>query len=177
MSQSAFIVRVPEAEPHVAHWRDRFDPSARLGVPAHITLLFPFMSPELISIAVREQLSRLAASIASFTFELASIKRFPGVLYLAPEPAAPFIALTKRLAAQFPEFQPYGGQHEDIVPHLTVARATEPELAHVEAELAASLGGVPLVAECTEFSLIENSTGLWRLAHNFPLAAGTPTDG
>jgi hypothetical protein len=37
MAQTAFIVRVPEAERHVGDLRDRFDPSARLGVPAHIT--------------------------------------------------------------------------------------------------------------------------------------------
>jgi hypothetical protein len=43
MAESAFIVCVPEAEPHVAVLRERFDASARLGLPAHITMLYPFM--------------------------------------------------------------------------------------------------------------------------------------
>jgi hypothetical protein len=34
---SALIVEVPEAEPAVARYRDRFDASAPLGVPTHIT--------------------------------------------------------------------------------------------------------------------------------------------
>jgi hypothetical protein len=60
MAESAFIVRVPEAEPHVAHLRERFDPMALLGVPAHITLLYPFLSPE--QIAARQSSERPARS-------------------------------------------------------------------------------------------------------------------
>lgn len=40
MAESAFIVPVPEAEPHAAHLRERYDPVALLGVPAQVTLLF-----------------------------------------------------------------------------------------------------------------------------------------
>jgi hypothetical protein len=39
MAESAFIVRVPEAEACVSELRNRFDASVRLGVPAHITVL------------------------------------------------------------------------------------------------------------------------------------------
>jgi hypothetical protein len=37
---------VPEAEPLVKPFRDRYDPSAAAGVPAHITLLYPFKHPD-----------------------------------------------------------------------------------------------------------------------------------
>ena len=37
--QSALVVLVPEAEGLVKDFRDRYDPSATAGVPAHITLL------------------------------------------------------------------------------------------------------------------------------------------
>src|SRR5215216_5253276 len=43
--RSALIVAVPEAEPLVGGWRLRYD-DASLGVPAHVTLLFPFMPAE-----------------------------------------------------------------------------------------------------------------------------------
>ena len=49
MPQSAFIVQVPQAEACLADLRARFDVSCYLGVPAHITILAPFMSPELIT--------------------------------------------------------------------------------------------------------------------------------
>lgn len=61
MSQTGFIVRVPEAEPRVQSLRDRFHPVAKLGVPAHVTVLFPFMAPERIDEAV---LSRVREAIS-----------------------------------------------------------------------------------------------------------------
>ena len=42
MPRSALIVAVPEVEPLVGDWRSRYD-NATLGVPAHVTLLFPFV--------------------------------------------------------------------------------------------------------------------------------------
>jgi hypothetical protein len=39
---------VPEAEPAVRHHREHLDANAPLGIPAHITVLFPFMPPETI---------------------------------------------------------------------------------------------------------------------------------
>ena len=49
MPQSALGVTVPEAEPWVKNLRERYDPTAAVGVPAHITVLFPFISPDLIT--------------------------------------------------------------------------------------------------------------------------------
>ena len=44
--RSALLIPVPAAEPAVRAWRGQFDPSAAAGVPAHITLLVPFMPRE-----------------------------------------------------------------------------------------------------------------------------------
>ena len=53
---------------------------------------------------------------------LASVGRWPDVVYLAPEPDAPFRRLTAALASAFPDYPPYEGAHEEVIPHLTVAR-------------------------------------------------------
>ena len=45
------------------------------------------------------------------------------VLWLAPEPAAVFGALTTAVADAFPDYPPFGGRHEVVVPHLTVGNA------------------------------------------------------
>ncbi len=42
------------------------------------------------------------------------------VVWLAPEPDAPFRALTAAVWNRFPEVLPYGGAHSDNVPHLTL---------------------------------------------------------
>jgi hypothetical protein len=41
MAQSAIVVVVEEAEPVVGAHRLRHDPVASLGVPAHVTILYP----------------------------------------------------------------------------------------------------------------------------------------
>lgn len=88
MAESAFAVNVPEAEPYVGGLRERFDPVARLGMPAHITLLYPFAPPELISHGVLDKVRLALSSAAGFEFRLARIGRFPDALYLAPDPAS-----------------------------------------------------------------------------------------
>ena len=41
--ESAILLCVPEAEKLVHEWRLKGDPSAARGVPAHVTLLYPFL--------------------------------------------------------------------------------------------------------------------------------------
>jgi len=41
--QTAIIVPVPEAESAMSRWREKFDDSARAGVPAHVTVIAPFL--------------------------------------------------------------------------------------------------------------------------------------
>ena len=44
--ESALVVLVPEAEAIVGRWRQRYDPSAAVGMPAHNTLNYPFLPGE-----------------------------------------------------------------------------------------------------------------------------------
>lgn len=170
MAESAFAVNVPEAERYVRDLRERFDPSAKLGVPAHITLLYPFMSPEQITDTVLDRVRRALSSAVTFRFRLVKIGRFPSALYLAPQPAEPFVALTERIVHAFPGYLPYCGQYDSIVPHLTIAQASEAEHSLAEAHLATTLPAhIGIEALCNEVVLIENSSGRWEPMHRFPL--------
>lgn len=172
MAESAFIVRVPEAEPCVAALRKRFDPLVKLGVPAHITVLVPFMPPEQVRAEVLERVHLALGEVSVFSFKLALVGRFPSATYLVPEPAAPFVALTESLAREFPAYPPYGGQFSSVVPHLTVAHgsAAEAELAAAELEVTMRAHGA-VQAQCSLVTLLENSSGLWRQMHAFTLPA------
>jgi 2'-5' RNA ligase len=172
--QTALIVPVPEAEACVGAWRARFDPSAALGVPAHITVLHPFMGPGAIDAAMRNRIGAIAAAHAPFAFRLGAIGRFPGTLDLAPDPARPVVALTQALAAAFADWPPYGGRHAGVVPHLTVAQVDAAWLDAIEPELRTSLDAHPIAAHCTEIVLIENASGRWRPMHAFALSRGAP---
>jgi 2'-5' RNA ligase len=170
MAETAFIIRVPEAEARVAALRERFDASAKLGVPAHITVLYPFMSPERITDAVLRRVQAVFDPLPSFAFALSEVARFPTTAYLVPEPGAPFVALTQALARQFPDYPPFRGEHDSIIPHLTVAHgdALEAEIAARELIAALHTHG-SIRSTCHSVTLIENSSGRWQEAHAFAL--------
>ena len=167
--ESALLLAVPEAEPVVGPWRRRHDPSAALGVPAHVTLLYPFRSPDRLDAALLAELRAFFATVPPFRFALTALARFPTVLYLAPEPATPFQQLIDALAGRYPDTPPYGGAFTIVIPHLTVAHADDRAvLDHVARALA---GFAPIDAFAGEVSLMaEGEDGHWRLHTRFPLA-------
>jgi 2'-5' RNA ligase len=169
-AQTALVVLVPEAETLVRELRDRFEPAALPGVPAHLTVLFPFLPPCEVTPAVLARAAEAIAAVRAFGFRLVRVERFATTAYLAPEPAAPFVALTTALTRAFPAFASYGGAHPAIVPHLTVAQGSEPNATHVAAELQTALREHgPVDAWCGRLSLLENPDGRWRAMHSLAL--------
>jgi hypothetical protein len=138
---TGIVIPVPEA--------DRLVQSASSGprrlpgfgaVPAHITLLAPFLPEDELDDSTWETLGAFFDDITPFGFELTDVCEFPGgVTYLAPEPASTFRRLTQELHRLFPEFPPYGGAFDDIVPHLTVPLADGEDMAALTAALAPGL--------------------------------------
>jgi 2'-5' RNA ligase len=181
MAESALIVPVDAAESYVGRVREQFDRTVQLGVPAHITVLYPFVPPERIDDALLDAVQSTFSRAQPFSFVLSRIGRFagpPASLHLAPEPAAPFIALTESIVRRFPEHPPYGGQFDDVLPHLTVAYGTETDLQAAEELLRAALpGDGGIAATCRAAALIENTTGWWRHVRAFafgPAGAARP---
>jgi len=165
--ESAVLIRVPEAEPLVGDWRRRFDPSAALGIPAHITVVYPFVPVEELDEGVRAELRGLFAEEGPCRFELRDPARYPSVLYLKPEPDAALRAIIGGVVGRFPEHPPYGGAFEDVEPHLTVAQSQDEHLlARIGSELPR---GLPVGVRVTEAVLMtEHDDGLWRVADTFP---------
>jgi 2'-5' RNA ligase len=119
--ESALIVPVPAAEPVVGRHRRVLDRAATLGVPAHVTVLYPFLPPDRISGQVLDDVRACLAAVSAFTCVFSTVEWFgQDVVWLAPEPAAPFRALTEAVWRQFPDHPPYRGAHADVVPHLTI---------------------------------------------------------
>jgi hypothetical protein len=149
--RTALLIPVPEAEPVVGDLRRRYD-AAENGVPAHVTILAPFGDTD-------EGLAELFAAFEPFDFALARLERWPGVLWLAPEPAEPFSALTRAVWERYPEYPPYEGAHETVIPHLSVGHHVEPP-PEVDAELRRRL---PIAARATHIvQLEEHAPDRWR---------------
>jgi hypothetical protein len=170
-TESALIVAVPEAEPAVAALRAAYDPAASWGVPAHITVLYPFVPPDRIDAAVLAAVAGTVAAAPVFDVVLARTGRFGDqVLWLAPEPDAPLRALTAAVWARFPDFPPYGGEFADVVPHLTVTDRQPPEvMAAADQRVRPWL---PIAARVGAVRLLVGSPapGAWRTVAQFPLS-------
>lgn len=177
MAESALVVDVPEAEKCVAALREKFDPSARLGASAHITLLYPFAEPGEIGASTLAALDAVLSGAASFSFRLATLGRFTDTLYLSPEPAEPLIVLAQAVLERFPRYLPYGGQFPSVVPHFTVARGSGDDLAFAERTLSSTLTAGGIQAQCREVVLIENSSSRWERMHAFRLSSVHQLDG
>jgi 2'-5' RNA ligase len=140
-TETAVIIEVPAAEHVVGGHRARWDRAAGWGVPAHVTVLYPFVPPDEIDEAVLSTLAAAVSSVPRFTATWQRTGWFEEeVLWLAPEPEEAFRALTTAVARAFPDHPPYGGAFADVIPHLTVGHdATPGELRAAEREILARL--------------------------------------
>ena len=171
--RTAVVIPVPEVAGLVDGWRERTllaKPST--GVPPHVTLDFPFVPAARLDDEVVDRLRALFAAVEPFAFELVETGRFPHTLFLAPVPAEPFVALVERLRAAYPEFPPYGGRYDGVVPHLTVAEGEDELLDEAEADVRRF---VPLRAVAREALLLEEAEphwGRWDVRARLPFGAG-----
>jgi 2'-5' RNA ligase len=174
--QSALLLTVPAAEAAVGPHRARLDPSARDGVPAHLTVLYPFLPPAEIAPDVLAALSRLFAGVPRFAFTLDRVRWFgESVVWLGPSDESPFRALTELAAEAYPGCPPYGGIYEDVVPHLTLGQDDDPAELRAAAEAVRPL--LPIATEATEVTLMagprpgasSEPAGPWQFVASFPL--------
>ncbi len=163
---TALSIRVPEANRLVS-----------TGYPAHVTVLYPFLGASRLSASAHAELTEVFAAHAPFTLTFTEFRRYPGVLYLPPEPDAPVRALTAALTDRWPEAVPYRGIFTPpLAPHLTLANHEGPdtyEAAYdaLEARLAPHL---PLVSQVNEVHLmVTDGAGGWRDLRTYRLGGGT----
>jgi len=168
-SAIAIKVRLPR---DLERFRVAHVQNAALGVPAHVTLVYPFVPAEQLDAAVRRRIARAVASQPPFSFRLSTVRRWPNTLYLAVDPAAPFEAMVRSIVAAFPEYPPYGGAFP-YVPHVTLAEGEESAIAELVAP--------PLPAgrhRVTRVLLIaQGRDARWRLKWTFALPPVDPGAG
>jgi 2'-5' RNA ligase len=161
MSSELFAFTIPfrDLAPAVDEWRELTCGSKPShGVPPHITLLIP--APPDLDVA-----KAALAEFSPFDVTFSEFGRFPDTLWLAPEPAAPFVAMTEALFEAFPNHAPYGGVFNEITPHLTVAQGDELDAA--EQDIAPAL---PLSSRASSVVVFEQvAPDRWRENAEFDL--------
>ena len=169
--ESAVLLCVPEAEGLVGPWRREHDPSASRGVPAHVTLLYPFLPAEQVDEGVLGELEWFFAGVDAFEVGFDRVGEFAqdGVVFLAPG-SSELEQLAGALARRWPECPPYAGKVPHPVPHLTAVHSSDAE---VRAQACAALqDGLPLTALLGHAELwVCDDDGTWSSRASFAFGA------
>ncbi|THD82629.1 MAG: 2'-5' RNA ligase family protein [Phenylobacterium sp.] len=169
LSTSGLVLLAPDLEPRIGDLRALHDPAARQGMPAHVTVLYPFMDPVDFGPTPRGRLADAVRGFPAFDLSFSRVGRFPEVLWIAPEPAEAILALVAAIVGAFPEFPPYGGQFETVIPHVTVAHGDGLDLGALEPELRRRLAD-PVIQRVDAVSLFTTVRRRWREVDRFLLA-------
>jgi 2'-5' RNA ligase len=145
--------------------------SVAIGIPLHVTLLYPFAPPNKVD---EVALTDLFVKFDAFTLTLRGVATWPLVVYAIPEPREQLLAMMHALFDQYPEYPPYDGEIAEPEPHATLS-----ELAPTESieEVAAAIRAktesfFPITCEVRDVALLEeDEADRWRERRRFPLGA------
>ncbi len=173
MELSALLIRCPAADPVVGEHRLRYDRAASFGVPAHVTVGFPFKPVRMLTDADHERLASAFARVPAFVLRGERTGWFgEDYLHVPVSPPADVLGLIALVGGLFPEYPIYGGAIDEVVPHVTIGPAARAELRAVEKEVSARL---PFVVDVTEVELwagppLDGPVGDgWRLVRAYAL--------
>lgn len=164
--ETALVVLVPSAEEHILDLRRSLN---TMAMPAHVTVLYPFVRRSSLTSDVVSRLRRTLSEVEPFTFVLSEVGWFEErVLYLVPTPTAPFKEMTQLLADAFPSYKPYRGEFTEIVPHLTVAEGANPSKLRDAAQVISEM--LPIYADVNVVCLMaQDVSGNWEIHTMFDL--------
>jgi 2'-5' RNA ligase len=172
-TESSLLIVFPAAEIAVGPYRARYDKAAQVGVPAHITVAYPFKPADQLTETDHATLCNLFARMPRFRVTGAATEWFgDDVVFVSPQDAQPIVSLTRAVEAAFPEFPIYGGSFDDVVPHLTIGHNQPPNLLR-EAERAVQRH-LPVVQEVLTVDLwsgpaLASGRGHWHLERSYAL--------
>lgn len=149
--------------------RDYAVETVALGIPFHVTLLYPFAPRAELTDGLLSETRAFFAARRPFGFALTRIATWPRVVYAVPEPDDGLRDLMQALFARFPQWPPYDGIHDDVVPHATLGE--EVDAAAVRDEIERRVAPLlPRRCQARDVALLEEfEPGSWRERERFPL--------
>ena len=139
---------------------------AAAGVPAHVTLLYPFAEERQLTDDVLAVVAAIAARHPAMRLILGEGRRFPDTLYASVEPDGPLRSLQAELAAAFPTLPLYGDAFP-FEPHVSVVEG--PAASDPLALEAPAWRTLPVEQLVDAIDLITGRDGAWDTRRRFPL--------
>ncbi len=166
VGDTALVLLVPEAEAVVRSWRSEHDPSATEGMPAHVTVLYPFIAEGDLNDDTLDEIAAIGSGWRPIEVDFAEFGRFPQVLWLKPNGTS-CVELITQVRSRWPECLPYGQSSLEVIPHLTVTDgASEHVVARAQADIAPHL---PLKATISAIALMAFDGSRWVRRREFSL--------
>ena len=174
-TRTALIAPVPAAEIVVAEHRRHLDAASTWGIPAHVSVLYPFVPPSAVDEQVIATVARALAAVPAFDCRWFGLD----VLWLEPNPDQPWRDLAAAVWTAFPAHPPYGGVHDEVVPHLTVATRHGANLPALHAAQDAVQAGLPVATRIDRVLLVAgtDAPSSWARLHQFDLATSVVEGG
>ncbi|MGW7086824.1 2'-5' RNA ligase family protein [Streptomyces sp. NPDC054871] len=166
---TAVLALLPDAEPLLELAAQVDARVVRPGVPAHATLLYPWLPAEAIGATelerLRTALVRATPEVGRISLRLAEVER-AGTFVGVPAPELHSLATAVRTA--FPEQVPYGGRFGQEPPvHVTVALDAA---AHTAADIARRVTGrLPISTEVSAVHVVALTPDGWQALAEMPL--------
>ncbi|MFB6805317.1 2'-5' RNA ligase family protein [Streptomyces sp. NPDC056387] len=163
---TAVVIVLPDAAPLLdAAWR--IDPSlVRRGVPAHVSLLYPFVPESALTGQDEEGVRSLAASLPAADLVLEEVVTASGFVAVTVPGLQPIV---DAFHARWPGVRPYGGRFgARPSAHVTVAMGADGPT--VATRVRAVLGSLlPLRTRAAAVQLVVLTEGGWRSRFTAPL--------
>ena len=152
----------------LARIRRGWDVAAHTGAGPHVTILYPFLPCAPLGRPVRTELAAIARGVVAFDVRFERVRRLDGLIWIEPEPADGFLALTESVVARWPDHPPYAGTFDEVVPHLTVV---ESEVAPFDTVEAITRQALPFPRRADRLELwCQDTAGRWRPRWRMPFA-------
>lgn len=171
--RTGLVLVLEDALPALAAARRELAPElCARGIPLHLTILYPFAPAAEVDAAL-PRLDAVLGRHAPLAVELTAVETWPGAVFADAAPSPRLRALLDDVLAAFPEHPPYGGEHDEVHPHVTLAVPTEGDEAAVAARARALLGdALPCTARVDGVALVEElEPARWRVREVRPLGA------
>jgi 2'-5' RNA ligase len=164
-AMTTIVAPTPFVGQAVESLRFAYDWSAGRGVPAHVTLLGPFLGPDEVTTEVQSRLRRVFAPVEPLHLSLSELRMLGNAACLVPEITNELAALTSIVHDAWPNLSLASRRY-----HVTVARScTSATFRRIENAVRPML---PLCGDLTKVLLLERCPdGQVTTLATFPLAA------
>ncbi len=164
---TGLVLPVPEADPVLTTVSQGY-PEAVRDVPAHISLLYPFLAADSLDEQHINTLDHIFRMQTPVPLTLAECRRQEdGFVYL-PAASDELTALVETVRARWPEAVPHERRGNVAEPHVTVAmQAPEESATRIQATVDAAL---PMVTVLQEVWLVVFSGDQWHVREHFAFA-------